>query len=75
MPRRRPDADLPAREATGTASRLIGIAAARCRRWRRPIREIAPTSRRRAATLAAIDALRRRYGDAAISRGRGWTRR
>ena len=67
---------LLAREATGTAFRLIGIGAS-------PLLPLAEADRgdladtetpRRAATQAAIDALRQRYGDAAISRGRGWTR-
>ena len=64
------------REATGTAFRLIGIGAS-------PLLPLADADRgdladtetpRRAATQAAIDALRQRYGDGAISRGRGWTR-
>jgi DNA polymerase-4 len=67
---------LLAREATGTAFRLIGIGAS-------PLLPLADADHgdladaetpRRAATQAAIDALRRRYGDAAISRGRGWDR-
>jgi DNA polymerase-4 len=67
---------LLAREATGAAFRLIGIGAS-------PLLALAEADRgdladtetpRRAATQAAIDALRQRYGDAAISRGRGWTR-
>ena len=69
-------ATLLAREATGVAFRLIGIGA-------NPLLALAEADRgdladtetpRRAATQAAIDALRQRYGDAAISRGRGWTR-
>jgi DNA polymerase-4 len=64
------------REATGTAFRLIGIGAS-------PLLPLAEADHgdladtetpRRAATQAAIDALRQRYGDGAISRGRGWTR-
>ena len=64
------------REATGTAFRLIGIGAS-------PLLPLAEADHgdladtetpRRAATQAAIDALRQRYGDRAISRGRGWTR-
>ena len=67
---------LLAREATGTAFRLIGIGAS-------PLLPLADADRgdladadtpRRAATQAAIDALRQRYGEAAISRGRGWVR-
>jgi len=69
-------AALLAREATGTAFRLIGIGAS-------PLVPLAEADRgdladtetpRRAAAQAAIDALRQRYGDAAISRGRGWPR-
>jgi len=69
-------AALLAREATGTAFRLIGIGAS-------PLVPLAWADRgdladtetpRRAAAQAAIDALRQRYGDAAISRGRGWPR-
>jgi DNA polymerase IV len=64
------------REATGTAFRLIGIGA-------NPLVPLAEADRgdladtetpRRAATQAAIDALRQRFGDAAIIRGRGWSR-
>jgi DNA polymerase-4 len=64
------------REATGTAFRLIGIGA-------QPLLPLAEADHgdladtetpRRAAAQAAIDALRRRYGDAAIRRGRGWIR-
>jgi DNA polymerase-4 len=64
------------REATGVAFRLIGIGAS-------PLLPLADADHgdlaatetpRRAATQAAIDALRQRYGDGAISRGRGWTR-
>jgi len=62
------------REATGPAFRLIGIGA-------NPLLalteadhgDLADTETpRRAATQAAIDALRQRFGDAAIARGRGW---
>ena len=69
-------AALLAREATGTAFRLIGIGAS-------PLVPLAWADRgdladtetpRRAAAQAAIDTLRQRYGDAAISRGRGWPR-
>ena len=67
---------LLAREATGTAFRLIGIGAS-------PLLPLADADRgdladtetpRCAATQAAIDALRGRFGDAAISRGRSWPR-
>jgi DNA polymerase-4 len=67
---------LLAREATGTPFRLIGIGAA-------PLLALAEADQgdladtdtpRRAAAQAAIDALRRRFGDTAISRGRGWPR-
>ncbi|MEJ0020826.1 MAG: DNA polymerase IV [Acetobacteraceae bacterium] len=62
------------REAIGAAFRLIGIGA-------NPLLPLAEADRgdladtetpRRAATQAAIDALRQRFGDAAIGRGRGW---
>jgi DNA polymerase-4 len=62
------------REATGTAFRLIGIGAS-------PLRPLKDADHgdladletpRRAATQAAIDALRQRFGAAAIGRGRGW---
>jgi DNA polymerase IV len=68
---------LLAREATGAAFRLIGIGA-------NPLLPMVEADRgdladtdtpRRAATQAAIDALRQRFGDAAIIRGRGWSRR
>jgi DNA polymerase-4 len=64
------------REATGAAFRLIGIGA-------QPLLPLADAdlgdladteTPRRAAAQAAIDALRQRYGDAAIARGRGWVR-
>ena len=67
---------LLAREATGSAFRLIGIGA-------HPLLPLADADRvdladsetpRRAAAQAAIDTLRQRYGDTAIGRGRGWTR-
>jgi DNA polymerase IV len=67
---------LLSREATGTAFRLIGIGA-------NPLLPLAEADRgdladtetpRRAATQAAIDALRQRFGDGAVTRGRGWTR-
>ncbi|MBV9735519.1 MAG: DNA polymerase IV [Acidisphaera sp.] len=64
---------LLAREADGTAYRLIGIGAS-------PLLAAAladhgdladPQTPRRAAAQSAVDALRRRYGDAVIARGRG----
>jgi DNA polymerase-4 len=64
-------------EAAGTAFRLIGIGAS-------PLLPLADADHgdladtetpRRAATQAAIDALRQRFGDAAIARGRGWATR
>jgi DNA polymerase-4 len=67
---------LLAREATGTPFRLIGIGA-------NPLMPLASAdhgdladfdTRRRAAAQSAIDALRQRFGDTAITRGRGWTR-
>jgi DNA polymerase-4 len=63
---------LLAREATGTAFRLIGIGAA-------PLAPLSQADRgdladtvtpRRAAAQAAIDRLRARFGDAAVQRGR-----
>jgi DNA polymerase-4 len=66
--------NLLAREATGMAFRLIGVGA-------NPLLPLADADHgdladletpRRAAAQAAIDALRQRFGDAAISRGRGW---
>ncbi len=63
------------REATGTPFRLIGIGA-------NPLLPLGEADRgdladvetpRRAAAQAAIDALRHRFGQAAIGRGRGWT--
>jgi DNA polymerase-4 len=68
---------LLSREATGTAFRLIGIGAS-------PLLPLAEADRgdladtetpRRAAAQAAIDTLRQRFGDSAIIRGRGWSRR
>jgi DNA polymerase-4 len=65
---------LLAREATGTAFRLIGIGA-------NPLVPLADADHgdladtdtpRRAATQAAIDSLRQRFGDAAVMRGRGF---
>ena len=65
---------LLAREATGMAFRLIGLGAS-------PLLPLADADHgdladfqtpKRAAAQAAIDALRQRYGVAAISRGRGW---
>jgi DNA polymerase IV len=67
---------LLAREATGAAFRLIGIGASPLL----PLAEadlgdLADTETpRRAAAQAAIDALRQRFGDGAIIRGRGWNR-
>jgi DNA polymerase IV len=67
---------LLAREATGTAFRLIGIGAI-------PLLPLADADHgdladtvtpRRAATQAAIDVLRQRFGEAAVTRGRGWSR-
>lgn len=64
------------REATGTAFRLIGIGA-------NPLLPVADADHgdladtdtpRRAATQAAIDSLRQRFGDAAVTRGRGFAR-
>jgi DNA polymerase IV len=64
---------LLSREATGTAFRLIGIGAS-------PLLPLIEADRgdladtetpRRAATQAAIDALRQRFGETAITRGRG----
>jgi DNA polymerase-4 len=66
--------NLLAREATGTAFRLIGLGAS-------PLLPLADADHgdladletpRRAAAQAAIDAVRQRFGAAAISRGRGW---
>jgi DNA polymerase-4 len=62
------------REATGTAFRLIGVGA-------NPLLPLGEADRgdladvetpRRAAAQAAIDALRHRFGQASIGRGRGW---
>jgi DNA polymerase-4 len=67
---------LLAREATGPAFRLIGIGAG-------PLLPLAAADHgdladtetpRRAAAQAAIDALRQRYGESAVTRGRGWRR-
>jgi DNA polymerase IV len=64
---------LLAKEATGTAFRLIGIGA-------NPLAALDAADRgdladtetpRRAAAQAAIDSLRSRFGDAAVTRGRG----
>ena len=66
--------DLLLREATGTAFRLIGIGAS-------PLVPLAEADRgdladrdtpRLAAAQAAIDALRQRFGEAAVTRGRGF---
>lgn len=63
---------LLAREATGTAFRLIGIGAGtlvpRAGADRGDLAD--PDAPRRAATQAAIDALRARFGEGAIARGR-----
>src|SRR5262249_8825364 len=65
---------LLAREAPGTAFRLIGLGA-------NPLLPLADADHgdladletpRRAAAQAAIDALRQRFGAAVIGRGRGW---
>lgn len=62
-----------AKEADGTAFRLIGIGAS----FLRPLSDadhgdLADTETpRRAATQAAIDALREKFGDKAVMRGRG----
>ncbi len=67
--------DLLVREATGTAFRLIGIGAnPLVPRGPRPIMgDLADAvTPRLAAAQAAIDALRERYGAAAIGRGRGF---
>jgi len=67
---------LLAREADGTAFRLIGIGA-------QPLAEALdadmpdladPDSLRRNARQAAIDGLRERFGAEVIGRGRGWTK-
>ena len=66
---------LLARELDGTAFRLIGLGAA-------PLAPAAladqpdladPDAPKRAAAQRAVDALRRRFGDAVIGRGRGFT--
>jgi DNA polymerase-4 len=64
---------LLSREATGTAFRLIGIGASPLLPLLEADRgDLADTETpRRAATQAAIDALRQRFGDTAITRGRG----
>jgi len=63
------------REATGTAFRLIGIgASALVPRAEADKGDLAdPTTPRLAAAQAAIDALRARYGDRVVTRGRGFT--
>jgi DNA polymerase-4 len=69
--------ELLRREATGTAFRLIGIGAnplvPRETADRGDLADVATP--RLAAAQAAIDALRERYGAAAIGRGRGFNRR
>jgi DNA polymerase-4 len=67
---------LLAREATGTPFRLIGIGTSTLVPLPDADRgDLADTATpRRAAAQAAIDAVRHRYGDAAIGRGRGWPR-
>jgi DNA polymerase-4 len=64
---------LLAREADGTAFRLIGIGASPLLPGRdADLGDLAdPAAPRRAATQAALDALRLRYGDQVIGRGRG----
>jgi DNA polymerase IV len=66
--------DLLVREATGTAFRLIGIGASplvpRSESDRGDLADLATP--RLAATQAAIDTLRERYGAEAIGRGRGF---
>lgn len=64
---------LLSREATGVAFRLIGIGASPLLPLLEADRgDLADTGTpRRAATQAAIDALRQRFGDTAIGRGRG----
>ena len=66
-------AALLAREADGTAFRLIGIGAAPLAPLRDADRgDLADTlTPRRAAAQAAIERLRERYGDSVIGRGRG----
>ncbi len=67
---------LLAREATGTAFRLIGIGANPLLPLEEADRgDLADTETpRRAATQAAIDTLRQRFGDGVIGRGRGLRR-
>jgi DNA polymerase-4 len=64
---------LLAREATGTAFRLIGIGASalvpRAEADRGDLAD--PDTPRLAAAQTAIDTLRARFGDAAVTRGRG----
>ena len=64
------------RETDGTAFRLIGIGAAPLLPGAEADRgDLAdPDARRRAAAQAAVDALRARFGEAAIGRGRGFGR-
>jgi DNA polymerase IV len=64
------------REATGTAFRLIGIGANPLLSGEEADRGdlVDEQTPRLAATQAAIDSLRGRFGEAAIGRGRGWTR-
>ena len=64
---------LLAREADGTAFRLIGIGAAPLLPGAEADRgDLAdPDAARRVATQAAVDAVRARFGEAAIGRGRG----
>ena len=64
------------REATGTAFRLIGIGAHPLLAGEEADRGdlVDDKTPRLAATQAAIDSLRGRFGEAAIGRGRGWTR-
>ncbi len=64
---------LLAREVDGTAFRLIGIGAVPLMPGHTADQpDLAdPAAPKRAATQAAIDALRSRFGQAAIGRGRG----
>jgi DNA polymerase-4 len=62
-----------AREADGTRFRLIGLGAGPLSMAEPDSPDLAdPDSLRRPARQAAIEALRARFGEAAIGRGRGW---
>ena len=65
---------LLAREATGTAFRLIGIGASPlCPIADADLGDLADTDTpRRAAAQAAVDRLRSRYGEAAVTQGRSF---